>query len=120
MREFFSMLVRRWLAAARSLFADMRWGYRSDGLRGLLFEMEVWAKSFRALALGWPLIMNECVACTRESEGILAAWREGVSPHAYVRRQCESLGLPLGSPEHAACLAWAVSFINFMEARRAS
>ncbi|MBC7928991.1 MAG: hypothetical protein H7Z38_00295 [Rubrivivax sp.] len=115
---FFLHLSARWLAALRRLFAEASTAYSRDGLRAALFEVELRARVFHALLLGAPLIFDEMIELQRESRGLLAAWRDGLAPEAYVRRKCEALGICIGSPTHVAILSWAWATVNHWEARR--
>jgi hypothetical protein len=108
----------RWLAALRSLCADARAAYKSNGARAALFEVEMRGRALYALALGAPVIFGELLDVTRESEGLRAAWRAGVAPETYVRRRCEGTGIAVGSPTYMAVLSWSWSLINFWERDR--
>ncbi len=115
--NFFVTVFLRWLAAARRLCADTRAAYTRDGLRAACFEFELRARTAHALALSAPLIFNELLDLTVESEGLRAAMRDGIAPETYVRRKCELLGVPVGSPTFNAMLTWAWQIRNYSEAR---
>ncbi|HEX8503718.1 MAG TPA: hypothetical protein VF659_24245 [Pyrinomonadaceae bacterium] len=115
MLNFIRTSFRRWLALARSLFADALAAGRRDGLRAACFEFEVGARTLHAFALGAPIIVGEMLRVTRETVGLRAAWRAGVLAETYVRRRCEVLGVPVGSPTHNVVLAWATDVVSFWE-----